>query len=438
MVMIMAKHFSKHRRSIALFAGTMVAALMLSAVGVTGAGSVSKAAGDIVIHRPRVSSITDGPLNHGMVAGVTRSRGTYTEYKTLAEAFGTTKNDSSSTIKLFADVELSDMIWVDGSAKGVTLDMKGHKIRRSGASRSSNGGIFGLESGAELTIIDSDKNGSTISNGSSSNTSGGFQVKDGAKLTMTGVRIEHMDSTDKGGAIYNDGGTVDLKGVTISECSSYKDGGAIYHNKGQMYIRDCVIQNCKSEKDGGAIAINGENVMMYENKILSNFADGDGGGIWVNDSKVFIAGGEIKHNMADYGGGIYVDSKYDINIQGKLIIEDNHTTSNRPSDLVLQDGIASGARAYDGGLLPGSRVGIDKTKSVGSGYKAVMGITDYEIKNGYVFVNRGHAELRDTTKREEVFMATAVDEYGWGIVLLIVLEIIGAVFLVKIMRKRRG
>ena len=63
---------------------------------------------------------------------------------------------------------------------------------------------------------------------------------------------------------------------------------------------------------------------------------------------------------------------------------------------------------------------------------------DYEIKNGYVFVNRGHAELRDTTKREEVFMATAVDEYGWGIVLLIVLEIIGAVFLVKIMRKRRG
>ena len=434
--MTMGKKHVKHRKALRLGATTLALCLSLSAAGTIASGTQVQAAGDIEIHGPRISKPGETePLNPGMVVGV-RAGGNYNEFNSLAEGFKMAAHKSKVVIKLFRDTEVSDMIWGAGDMKEATLDLNGHTIRRAGASRSSNGGIIGLESGSELSIISTGGQGS-FQNASSSDDGGCFSVKEGARLTADGIRIEHTGTSGCGGALYNDGGYVDLRAVSISECSASKDGGAIYHNKGQMYIRECTITDNRSEKDGGGIAIAGENVEIYNSQILRNFASGDGGGVWVNDNKVFLVGGEIKANMADYGGGVYVDSKRDINIQGKLIIEENKTTSNDESNLVLQDGIASSARAYDGGLLPGSRIGINKTKGLNSGYKAVIGATDYELNNGYFFSDRGKLELRDTSQKEEVFMATAVDSYGWGIALLIVLELVGAGYVIHLVRKRR-
>ncbi len=342
--------------------------------------------------------------------------GSETGYDDLYQALLNAMRKKNPVLTLYKDIDYPYMMWLSDDLAGMTLDLNGHQLRRTGADKSKNGGIFGLSSGADLTVIDSAGEGGALMNGSSNNTSGGIHVEKGAKFTMQGGSISGINNKYYGAAIYNDGGTVDISGVNIHHNASEKDGGAIYHKEGYMYIRDCTIADNCTEKDGGGIAVNGWNVEIYNCKILRNFADGDGGGIWVNENRVFLVGGEIKANMADYGGGVYVDSLRDINIQGRLIIEDNKTTSNASSNLVLQDGNFSDATAYDGGLLPGSRIGINKTKSLNGGFKSVVGVTDYELANGYFFADRGKVELRNTSEKQEVFMATAMTDFGWGFV----------------------
>ena len=105
---------------------------------------------------------------------------------------------------------------------------------------------------------------------------------------------------------------------------------------------------------------------------------------------------------------------------------------------MLQDGTASDARAYDGGLLPGSWIGINKTKGLNSGYKAVIGVSEYEVSQRYFFMDRGRREFKDVEEKKEVFLATAVDKYGWGIVLLIVLELVGAGYVIHVVRRRKS
>lgn len=183
--------------------------------------------------------------------------------------------------------------------------------------------------------------------------------------------------------------------------------------------------------------IKGENVEFHDCTIKNNQAIDDGGGITVRQDKVYIDGGYMTGNYAKHGGGIYVDSYRDINIQGRLIIDGNKGGGNVNENLYLQDGMASSARVYDGGLLPGSRVLIVKSGTSDASYKAVIGATKYEFENGFIAVDEGRAWFSEESRQKEVFMATAVDRYGWGILVFIVLELIGIVYIFRLTQIRK-
>ena len=402
--------------------------------------------------------------------------GKTTYYDDLEKAFAYCAGKKDVTLQLVNDVPVKGAKYIGDDMNGVTLDMNGFALIRTNlTSDFKDGEVIWIQSGADFHIINSRPDfedpftrvkGGCIYGGYSSDGGGGIHISDGGKLTMENVNICKNRSTYNGGgihvkrggqlfmkggnflqnraqerkchgaAIYNEG-TVDCSGVRFDGNISDYSGGAIYHAGGRMALRSCTFTNNRAKDNGGAIAVDGEDIDIFDCVIEDNHAEDDGGGIWVNAYRCFLAGGRIRRNMADYGGGVYVDSKVDIGIQGRLVIEGNKTTSDKDSDLVLQAGIASRALAYDGGLLPGSRIGLDKTKGLsGSGTRAVVNVNDYENDEGYFFANRGRLKLKDLEGKQEVFMATAVDQYGWGIALLIVLELVGGIYAVRVVMKR--
>ncbi len=399
-----------------------------------------------------------------------------TYYDDLEKAFAYCAGKDNVTLQLVNDVPVKGAKYIAADMNGVTLDMNGFAlIRTNMTSDGKDGEVIWIQSGADFHIINSRPdfedpftriNGGGIYGGYSTGGAGGIHISSGGKLTTENVNICKNRSTYNGGginvksggqlfmkggcflqnrcleskshgaAIYNEG-TVDCSGVRFEGNVSDYSGGAIYHAGGRMVLRSCTFTGNRARDDGGAIAINAEDVEIVDCVVEDNHAEDDGGGIWVNDHGCFLAGGRIRRNIADYGGGVYVDSKVDIGIQGRLVIEGNETTSRKPSDLVLQEGLASRAYAYDGGLLPGSRIGLDRTKSLSSkGIKSVVNATDYEIEAGYFFADRGQIKHKDLKEKTEVFMATALDKYGWGIMLLIVLEIIGGVCAIRVVKKK--
>ncbi len=333
------------------------------------------------------------------------------------------------------------------AGKNYTLDLNGYVLARDRINYADRGEVITIKEGADVKITDSrpkaqhtfyKDQGGLITKGSSKNSAGGIHIEKNSSLTMTGGTIVDCNSKYEGAGLRNENGNVRLNGVTIKSNICEDNGGGIIHMGGTMVLTDCVIETNLSQKSGGGVMIKGENVEFHDCRIEDNQAKDKGGGIVVRQDKVFIDGGYITGNLAKNGGGIYVDSYRDINIQGMLIVDGNKGGGGVAENLYLQDGIATNAKVYDGGLLPGSRVKISKSGNLGGGYKAVIGATEYELKQGLIAVDKGKAEIRDTSKKKEVFMATAVDRYGWGILLFIVLELIGAYFMfrVTIVRKK--
>ena len=117
-----------------------------------------------------------------------------------------------------------------------------------------------------------------------------------------------------------------------------------------------------------------------------NHAASEGGAVFINADKVFFIGGCIQYNTASkYGGGIYVDSMYDINASGKLVIKDN-TVNGKASDVCLQDGTASTAYLYCGGLYEGSSVWLCSNET--GSQLAIKGIDKYQYTN-YIHFDDG-------------------------------------------------
>ncbi len=449
------------RKSVIAIAAALT--LCASAAGVfgMGAGCVAEAAGslNIDIHPPKVD--VKGPL----VAASLTVDGKETDYNDAGTAFSEMWGKHGAVMKLYKDWDIHDRMWVDSRCDGNTLDLNGHVITRHADYQRVDGEIMNISGGAHFTIKDSqpyikhgDVKGGILTGGTSRSGAGGIHIS-GGHLTMTGGTIyknntnehgggiyvekdgsltmsnasfngnETKDARGKthGGAIYIDGGTVNLSGVLFLNNKSENDGGAIYHNKGTLIARNCVFMNNSSKHEGGAIAIDGENVELYNPTMESNHADGRGGAIWINANKVFLSDGTIQKNSADgYGNGIYVDSQNDINIQGRLKIADNGV-----DNLSLQNGIFSTAHVYNGGLFPGSKVGVGFVDAPlsSSGYEAIKNISEYELNN-YIVADRGQFEFRDARYVFQVFMATAISEYGAALYIVIALELIAAVYII--------
>jgi hypothetical protein len=360
-------------------------------------------------------------------------------YKSLDTAVSEAGKYPGCTIKLLKDITTRNTS-LKLAGKNYTLDLSGRVIARSRINYADRGEVITIKEGADVKIKDSDPNashfyykdkGGLITGGSSKNSAGGIHIEKNASLTMTGGTITDCYSKYEGAGLRNENGNVRLNGVTIKSNVCDDNGGGIIHMNGSMVLTDCVIKNNLSKKSGGGIMIKGENVEFHGCSIENNQANDKGGGIVVRQDKVFIDGGYIMGNVAKNGGGVYVDSYRDINIQGRLIIDGNKGGGNVKENLYLQDGTATSARIYDGGLLPGSRVNIAKSGSSDASYKAVIGATEYEWENGLIAVDEGRGWFSETSNKKEVFMATAFDWYGWGILLFIVLELIGVYFMFR-------
>ena len=349
------------------------------------------------------------------------------------------------TVKVWKDnVNRKSPLKLSGS--NYTLDLNGHVLARYRANYEDRGEVITIKTGADVKIVDSKPDaahffykdpGGLITAGSSKNSAGGIHIEKNANLTMTGGTIADCRSKYEGAGLRNENGRVCLNGVTIKANICEDNGGGIIHMGGFMVLTDCVIEGNLSKKSGGGMMIKGENVEFHDCTIKNNQAIDDGGGITVRQDKVYIDGGYMTGNYAKHGGGIYVDSYRDINIQGRLIIDGNKGGGNVNENLYLQDGMASSARVYDGGLLPGSRVLIVKSGTSDASYKAVIGATKYEFENGFIAVDEGRAWFSEESRQKEVFMATAVDRYGWGILVFIVLELIGIVYIFRLTQIRK-
>ena len=366
------------------------------------------------------------------VKALVQSGDKITEYTSIDSAFGAVCANTAAGVRLqlCGDATLSKPVKL---AKGAsfTLDLNGYTLdRHTGGRMVSDGYVFLLDENAALTVEDSAperKKGSSgiaggvITGGAGDDVGGGFQLKKGARLTMTGGAVSDCVTNDHGGAIRvaGSGVTVTLKNAgfycnmtcdSTDNChggaiySDYEDctvtadgcifegnysednGGAVYVNDGEFHASGCLFSDNMCLDDGGAVYIesgaratldacdfrlnraNGDGGAVYGNSSegtrLSgsyryNTAGEDGGAICVCGNAVSIADAEIRDNTAgSHGGGVYVDELYDVSVQGCLVIRDNNSAKNLRDNLYLDDFGLTEAKVWCGGLDAGSEVWI--------------------------------------------------------------------------------
>ncbi len=295
--------------------------------------------------------------------------------------------------------------------------------------------------------------GGAVMNGASTARGGGIVVLDNGELNFNGGTILNCVSTDDGGAISAFGSNAVLKvnggsfyGNRTFDSSGECCGGAVYANKATVSINNAIFEGNYAEDDGGAIYVRDGNLTVSSSSFYSNSCDElggavclvgsskasisdslfssnftteddggavycdsgngtylnncrmfynesakSGGAVYINADKVFVTGGVYQHNTAaKHGGGIYVDSMNDINVSGKLIVKYN-TVNSKENDLCLQNGSASTAYLYCGGLYEGSTVWLCSTDT--GSRLAIKGIDKFQYKN-YIHFDEGFAESK--------------------------------------------
>ena len=251
---------------------------------------------------------------------------------------------SSGEYKLTSNLSIADSISVASGTKA-TLDLNGFALNCTDNSHSA----ITVESGAELTIIDS-SNGKGSIKGYNSAKGGVVFVSKNAKCTLKGIKAEGSASLE--GGVVRSEGNLTVENCTFNNCGATGNGGVIAnfgsakisHTKftnnkagekgGVIYNSgDCEIDNCTFAKnqaaDGGAIynqtnsTIKATFVEMSENqttkngggavtnhgkltmeayfKLNNNTASGNGGAIWTNSLEIHDL--YIANNQADGHGG---------------------------------------------------------------------------------------------------------------------------------------
>ncbi len=414
-------------------------------------------------------------------------------FNSFMEAYNVAQGSSDDAVIIMGGDYTSDSEIVLGSNKSVTIDLNGHYIKRDrGYEYKKNGGVICVETGATLTIEDSNPKkkgydgikGGVITGGASSNYGGGITVKEKGHLIMKGGTIydcitdedgggvyldtgsnetsfkmrggriyncRSLDSTDNcnGGAIYLGAGMLDLKNGTIDNCYSEDAAGAIYCNRGQVsldnmvfsgnratnrggaiyisldlanyegtlfYASNCSFVNNKSDEDGGAFFMrdnpsNGGAVMFDRCVFRDNIAKEDGGAIVAFDDGLVLSNVKITGNKAGgYGGGVYVDSRYDLNLKGIVVIKDNTCDGDSTCrDVALEEGTSTTARVNSGGIVRGSWIGIGSTGS--KSIRLSKKISLYEMR---YFHSHGGSIGSKSVKSIDVDMVYTTSIFGTG------------------------
>lgn len=338
---------------------------------------------------------------------------------------GWKKTGSGGVILVTRDATLTvedsqpDSVGYDGVPGGVIT---------GGASTSGAGGIH-LQPYAKLVF-----NGGTIYDCSTSKDGGAIYADENSTLLMDGGRIYYCRTADStvdcdGGAIYMEDYTyVEIKNSVIDNCCSEDYGGAIYSDGGRLFLDNVLftgnsaldnggainmqdemtslrIENCtfsgnSASGSGGAIYINdnlaNDNPLMIRDCLFNNNRAGNkGGAICVNDYAIVLVDTKITGNRSTYeGGGVYVDSMADISVKGLVEIRDNKS-EKRPgkNNLTLQDGTASQAYIFNGGLYEGSYIGLSST----SGGKIMVSMESFtpDQLQKYLYADQGSLKMGD-------------------------------------------
>ena len=177
-------------------------------------------------------------------------------------------------------------------------------------------------------------------------------------------------------------------------------GGGIYYGEVMIKSNTATITNVTIENNtayqyleksyGGGIFADLENVEITNCTINKNYAR-YGGGLYVNNDGITLKDTKITNNYAsEDGGGVYVDSRYDLNISGNMIVKDNTNYHEDRTNIFLQNGTFT--RAYVSGTpSSGSEVGL-----TGDG-SCKVGINQTENNNSFFADNNGsyHIEYDD-------------------------------------------
>jgi len=348
--------------------------------------------------------------------------------------------------------------------RGVILDLNGCVLYRDLKESVDNGEVVYVDDNAYLKVTDSSPetpnsldiyeyaddderwypgnnrfkfSGGGIAGGFSEDDGGGVYVDTGATFIMQGGNIIFNACEDRGGAIYYRGAQLILDDVNITY-NRAEDGGGIYSNGDGMTVSNCTFEKNSSYDNGGACYINsstGDHVFIGSS-IIGNFAGEDGGGICINDDGVSLLDTYISGNTAvEDGGGVYVDSRYDLSVQGCVCIDGNASQSTENANLCLQEGLFTQARLYSGGLYEGSMIALNKTGSNG-GEELAIGVTEYEFKH-YFETNEGSLTFKTTKTENGVYMASV---FSNGVVynIIILATILVVMLIIGLLLYRKG
>ncbi len=198
-------------------------------------------------------------------------------------------NDEADTIKLDGDCEtlsewsLQESLFFPAIMTEITIVGSGGTLRVPDEGR----GIFWVEQGAALTLID---------------------------LTLVGGQATH------GGAIHNEG-TLTLRGSEIRDSYAENDGGAI-NNEGTVILEGSVIRNNRADDNGGAIYNMG--TLQITDSVLTENAADSGGAIYHDSAdRVTLMGSTISGNAAEegIGGGIYSNSASELLLAHSTVVD---------------------------------------------------------------------------------------------------------------------
>ncbi len=319
-------------------------------------------------------------------------------------------------------------------ADNATLNMNGGTVLNC-VSTDDGGGISIEGEGAKLNVNGGAFYGNRTYDASGECCGGAIYSSD-AQLTIQNAVFEGNYAEDNGGAIYADDGSCTISNSSFYSNSSLEEGGALFTDgNNKSTLTECLFErNDSTGDDGGAVFYDASNGLYLNScQMYYNHAGSEGGALFVNNDKAFVIGGNYQYNTAETNGGaFYVDSMYDLNIAGKLIIKDN-TCSGKENDLCLQDGTASNAYLYCGGLYEGSSVWLCSNST--SSHLAVKSVDKFQYNN-YIHFDSGFtldAEKTVSTKLSSDDIRAEASILGQGNIAVIVVCIVIIIVLVVVM-----
>ena len=284
------------------------------------------------------------------------------------------------------EFQLTDDAWTaDGAnspilsiTKNTTIDLNGHTLTISKA-----GQYFDVQSGAKLTIMDSQAPSETVTTG------GGSLYGNKATLENDTLTYYITTSTPNGTGTTETlvKHTVPLAGAGKILCQEASAQAILV--KGTLELQSGVLQNTGGQHiftvDGGTLDVNGGYI------VGGGSNDKPGGGIYVDNGTVNIQGGVVAANRGSSGGGIFFQNGT-LNISGGAVtgneVNNGHTDNGggifvQNGTLNLSDGyVTNNYKACDCDVCQG-----DVNNTHGGGGIALANSSAMNMTGGYVTGN---------------------------------------------------